>query len=142
MSESGEVLKEALQTARGEADILDALARRVEFVGGGEGEPEIPTAEALAGWLPMAPGDGARRSRRAPETTALAPDDSRRTPGEEKRPGARPVANGGGGRPRGPGRRGRVRLATLRRRPVRVVGSRRPRGQADLSTARPKCARP
>ena len=30
-----------------------------------------------------------------------------------------------------PGRRGRVRLATLRRRPVRVVGPRRPRGQAD-----------
>ena len=56
MSESsGEVLKEALQTARGEADILDALARRVEFVDGGEGEPEIPTVEALAGWLPMAP---------------------------------------------------------------------------------------
>ena len=55
MSESGEVLKEALQTARSEADILDALARRVEFVDGGEGEPEIPTVEALAGWLPMAP---------------------------------------------------------------------------------------
>ena len=39
----------------GEADILDALARRVEFVDGGEGEPAIPTVEALAGWLPMAP---------------------------------------------------------------------------------------
>ena len=61
MSESGEVLKEALQTARSEADILDALARRVEFVDGGEGEPEIPTVEALAGWLPMSarvPGGG------------------------------------------------------------------------------------
>ena len=55
MSESGEVLKEALQTARSAADILDALARRVEFVDGGEGELEIPTVEALAGWLPMAP---------------------------------------------------------------------------------------
>ena len=39
----------------GEADFLDALARRVEFVDGGEGEAEIPTVEALAGWLPMAP---------------------------------------------------------------------------------------
>ena len=55
MSESGEVLKQALQTARGEADILDALARRVKFVDGGEGEPEIPTVEALAAYLPMAP---------------------------------------------------------------------------------------
>ena len=53
--ESDEVLKEALQTARGEADILDALARRVEFIDGGDGEPEIPTVEALAGWLPMTP---------------------------------------------------------------------------------------
>ena len=56
--ESDEVLKEALQTARSEADILDALARRVEFIDGSDGEPEIPTVEALA------------------------PDDSRRNPGE------------------------------------------------------------
>ena len=55
MSESGEVLKEALQTARSEADILDALARRVFFVDGCDDEPEIPTVEYLAGWLPMAP---------------------------------------------------------------------------------------
>ena len=73
MSESGEVLKEALQTARREADILDALARRVEFIDGGEGEPEIPTVEALAGWLPMAPETAQRRGQRAPETTALVP---------------------------------------------------------------------
>ena len=55
MSKSGEVLKEALQTARSEADILDALARRVEFVDSGKGEPEIPTVEALAAYLSMAP---------------------------------------------------------------------------------------
>ena len=34
---------------------MNALARRVEYIDGGEGEPEIPTGEALAGWLPMAP---------------------------------------------------------------------------------------
>ena len=62
MSKSGEVLKEALQTARSEADILDALARRVEFVDGGEGEPEIPTVEALAGWLPMAPEEAQKEA--------------------------------------------------------------------------------
>ena len=46
MSESGEVLKEALQTARSEADILDALAQHVEYMNSGEDEPEIPTVEA------------------------------------------------------------------------------------------------
>ena len=34
---------------------LDALARRVEFIDGSDGEPEIPTVEALAAYLPMAP---------------------------------------------------------------------------------------
>ena len=49
-----ETLLRTLKTACSEAEILDALARLVYKVHG-EGEPEIPTVEALAGWLPMAP---------------------------------------------------------------------------------------
>ena len=49
-----ETLLPTLKTACSEAEILDALARLVYKVHG-EGEPEIPTVEALAGWLPMAP---------------------------------------------------------------------------------------
>ena len=49
-----ETLLRTLKTACSEAEILDALARLVYKVHG-DGEPEIPTVEALAGWLPMAP---------------------------------------------------------------------------------------
>ena len=49
-----ETLLQTLKTACSEAEILDALARLVYKVHG-DGEPEIPTVEALAGWLPMAP---------------------------------------------------------------------------------------
>ena len=49
-----ETLLRTLKTACSEAEILDALARLVYKVHG-DGEPEIPTVEVLAGWLPMAP---------------------------------------------------------------------------------------
>ena len=49
-----ETLLRTLKTACSEAEILDALARLVYKVHG-DGEPEIPTVEALSGWLPMAP---------------------------------------------------------------------------------------
>ena len=96
-----ETLLRTLKTACSEAEILDALARLVYKVHG-EGEPEIPTVEALAGWLPMAP-EKARVE--ADELLKQLPwhlflDEILEKDGDLKR---RPVANGGCGRPRGPG---------------------------------------
>ena len=61
MSESGEVLKEALQTARSEADILNALARRVEFVDGGRRRAGNPDRRGPGRVSADGPGDGRRK---------------------------------------------------------------------------------
>ena len=95
MSESGEatdvesdevlkekVLKEALQTARGEADILNALAPACRIHRRRRRRAGNLDRRGPGRLFADGPGDGAERGWRAPGTTALAPDDSRRNLGE------------------------------------------------------------